>query len=246
MWFLRRWQKMGGLPSPPTLHNMVVESRENLSLERHGLRERRMANWITCNIAVGGGWFSSSPKGKRPAPKAAALWQCLGGRCCVSADQEGTAVYCLWILGILTMKNLTNNELRVSVHLCGQFTSEFSGFKKFNSPPWQNCVIPSLCLFAPPSPNFKTTKRGGNTWKTAKALILVCYSDGEILQVDTELDISFSMRRNVKENCKSVIWFVCVCCFCGKHSSPSRTPSVWNASFITWDLLSFSRCWRVW
>lgn len=49
---------MGGLPSPPpTPHNMVVESRENLSLERHGLRERRMANWITCNIAVGGADF---------------------------------------------------------------------------------------------------------------------------------------------------------------------------------------------
>lgn len=48
---------MGGLPSPLTLHNMVVESRENLSLERHSLQERRMANWITCNIAVGGADF---------------------------------------------------------------------------------------------------------------------------------------------------------------------------------------------
>lgn len=58
---------MGGLPSPPTLHNMVVESRENLSLERHGLRER-MANWITCNIAVGGADFPGAQR-ERDLPR---------------------------------------------------------------------------------------------------------------------------------------------------------------------------------
>lgn len=66
-------------------------------------------------------------------------------------------------------------------------------FLELQSPPWQNCVIPSLCLFAPPTPQILKQPKGKKRkhLKTTKALILVCYSDGEILQVDTELDIYF-------------------------------------------------------
>lgn len=74
--------------------------------------------------------------------------------------------------------------------------------------------IASFRLFAPPTPQILKQPKGEKRkhLKTTKALILVCYSDGEILQVDTELDIYFIFDASKCQRKLQVRYMVCLLC----------------------------------
>lgn len=67
---------------------------------------------------------------------------------------------------------------------------------------------------APPTPQILKQPKGKKRkhLKTTKALILVCYSDGEILQVDTELDIYFIFDASKCQRKLQVCYMVCLLC----------------------------------
>lgn len=80
-----------------------------------------------------------------------------------------------------------------------------------------------------------------------KPLILVCYLMVKYCR-DTKLDIYYIFDvSKCQWKLHVFILFVCfsLCCFYGKQQS-SHCPECVKCSFITWDLLSFSRCGRVW
>lgn len=179
MCFSKRWQNWWS--STPLPHDMVVESRENFRRKEGG------GNWVKCHAAVWGADFSVAP-GERNLPREELHWDNVWEASAASERDLQTAVYghCWWILGILTMKHLTNNELCGSIHSCVQCTSEFSVWTSIFSPPArqkkrQNWVISSSPSLLPHPANFKTAKTKTKP-ETAKCLILVCYSNGEILQ----------------------------------------------------------------
>lgn len=106
---------------------------------------------------------------------------------------------------------------------------QFHGFNSnFLDPPlpWQNCVI--LCPFAHPT-NFKATKRKNKKTKhlnKPKPFILVCCSDGGILQVHTKLDVYFIFSASKCQGKLQVSCLFFVCCFYGENGSPLSLSSL--------------------
>lgn len=221
---------------------MVVDSRENLRGQEGGW----LGKMPCCSLR---GWLCSSPRGEKPARKV------FGRQCCVRTWPAGCSVrHCWWILGILTMEQLTNDGLPGSIHS----RAVYQGIRRFQGfsftvwtsvPPWQNRIIPSPPALGFPTPQILKQPKTKQNLNTAKPFILVCYSNGEILRGHGIGHVFHFWCVEMSRKTASLFFCLFVslaCCFCGKNSSPLAAQSVQNASFITWDLLSFSRCWRVW
>lgn len=167
-YFSRRWHKLDGLPfstPPPTPRNMVVVSKENLSLGRYPLQKRRINGRLRVGVDF---WVA---RGEKSCPLKKLNCENLREGNAASVRELKTAVsgHCLWILGVLTVKPLTNREFCGYLHVCVCFTSECYSVSVLTSkflPPhplkWQNCVILSL----PPPLAFPPHKFENNQNKT--------------------------------------------------------------------------------
>lgn len=209
MCFSKRWQNWWS--STPLPHDMVVESRENFRGKEGG------GNWVKCHAAVWGADFSS-PGGEKPAQRGAALGQCLGGKCCVRTWSADCSVWAL-----LVDPGYFNHETSDKQWIMWLYTFMRAMYQwilslnfNFLAPPArqkkrQNWVISSSPSLLPHPANFKTAKTKTKP-ETAKCLILVCCSNGEILQGHRIGLLFHFWCVEMSMQIASLLYFVCFSC----------------------------------
>lgn len=174
MCFLRRWQKIGGLPSPPHTHTTWLwKSRDFPQFAGKG---GWTAGW-NVTLRLEGLVFQEAKGGARFAEESLHCEVVWGG-CCVSARWR-----ILQYLALFVNSGCFNHEKSdkqgigwrrtfFSVRLPVTPQTGRGPLRSSNSvPPWQNCVIPFAPLL-PHSANFKTTKRKPENGKTFHSCLL--------------------------------------------------------------------------
>lgn len=226
MCFLRRWQKIGGLPSPPT-HTHTQRGCGNPET-LHSLRGKEGGQLDEMSPCGSRGWFFRRRRGEHASQRSLCIVKSSGGAAAsVRAGGYCSIWHCLWTLGVLTMKNPTNKALggdvRFSLCAC-QWLPRLEGARcaaRTQSPHGRIASFPlPLCY---PTPQI--LKQPKENLKTAKPFILVCYRDGQILQV--ELDVNFILDASTCQG-KLQVCYVCLVCVASveKNNSPLTAQSV--------------------